>query len=314
MTRRRKKGRPVSGWLILDKDFDLGSTEAVARVKRLLDAQKCGHAGTLDPLATGVLPIALGEATKTVPYVMDGEKLYRFTAKWGERTTTDDREGEIVARSGARPDRAAIERALPSFVGEIEQTPPQFSAVKIGGERAYDLARAGAAVEIEPRLVVIRDFRLVDCPDADHAVFEAATGKGAYVRALVRDLARALGTEGHVASLRRLAVGPFHVDDGVKLADLEAMDGPEAREAALMPISMALADLPKTEVGGPEADRLRRGQPAVISPAVARGLRAGESGVVPAVLASLHGEAVAVCELDGLKLKPARVFLTDGPN
>ncbi|MEQ1931549.1 MAG: tRNA pseudouridine(55) synthase TruB [Parvularculaceae bacterium] len=309
MSRRKKKGRPVSGWLILDKDFDLGSTEAVARIKRLFDAQKVGHAGTLDPLATGVLPIALGEATKTVPYIMEGEKLYRFTAKWGIRTSTDDGEGEAVAASDKRPARAEIEAALPAFIGAIEQVPPQFSAIKIGGERAYDLARAGETVAIEARTVEIREFRLIDIPDADHAVFEAATGKGAYVRALVRDLARALRTEGYVASLRRLGVGPFRAEDGVRLADLEAMADPEAREAALLPISAALADLPTAEVGGPEAERLRRGQAAVISPASARGLRAGESGVLPAVLASLHGEAVAVCELDGLKLKPLRVFL-----
>lgn len=308
MARRRKKGRPVSGWLILDKDFDLGSTEAVARVKRLFDAQKVGHAGTLDPLATGVLPIALGEATKTVPYIMEGEKLYRFTAKWGASTSTDDGEGEVIATSDRRPTRAEIEAALPVFTGEISQIPPQFSAVKIAGERAYDLARAGESVAIEPRMVTIRMLRLVDIPDPDHAVFEASTGKGAYVRALVRDLAKGLGTEGHVSSLRRLAVGPFHSDEGVTLAALEAMADPEAREAALLPISAALADLPATEVGGPEAERLRRGQPAVISPASARGLRAGESGVLPAVLASLHGDAVALCELDGLKLKPVRVF------
>lgn len=308
MARRRKKGRPVSGWLILDKDFDLGSTEAVAKVKRLFDAQKVGHAGTLDPLATGVLPIALGEATKTVPYIMEGEKLYRFTAKWGASTSTDDGEGEVIATSDRRPTRAEIEAALPVFTGEISQIPPQFSAVKIAGERAYDLARAGESVAIEPRMVTIRMLRLVDIPDPDHAVFEASTGKGAYVRALVRDLAKGLDTEGHVSSLRRLAVGPFHSDEGVTLAALEAMADPEAREAALLPISAALADLPSTEVGGPEAERLRRGQPAVISPASARGLRAGESGVLPAVLASLHGDAVALCELDGLKLKPVRVF------
>jgi len=305
---RKKKGRPVSGWLILDKDFDLGSTEAVAKVKRLFDAQKVGHAGTLDPLATGVLPIALGEATKTVPYIMEGEKLYRFTAKWGVSTSTDDGEGEAIASSAKRPARAEIEAALPAFIGDIQQTPPQFSAVKIAGERAYDLARAGETVAIEPRTVTIRTLRLIEIPDTDHAVFEASTGKGAYVRALVRDLAKALGTEGHVCDLRRLAVGPFHADDGVTLADLEAMTGPEAREAALLPISAALAGLPSTEIGGPEAERLRRGQPAVISPASARGLRAGESGVLPAVLASLHGDAVALCELDGLKLKPLRVF------
>jgi tRNA pseudouridine55 synthase len=308
MGKRKKKGRPVSGWLILDKDFDLGSTEAVSRVKWLFEAQKAGHAGTLDPLATGVLPIALGEATKTVPYIMEAEKLYRFTAKWGERTSTDDAEGEVIARADKRPSRGEIEAALPRFIGEIEQIPPQFSAVKVAGARAYDLARAGEAVEIEPRIVDIKEFRLIDIPDTDHAIFEARTGKGAYVRALVRDLAARLGTEGRVDRLRRLAVGPFRAEDGVRIADLEKMAAPDARDTALLPLAAALAGLPQTTIGGPEAERLRRGQPAVISPAAAKGLRAGEAGVLPAVLATIHGDAVAICELDGLKLKPVRVF------
>ncbi|MEZ5920582.1 MAG: tRNA pseudouridine(55) synthase TruB [Parvularculaceae bacterium] len=308
MGRRRKKGRPVSGWIILDKAYDFGSTEAVSKLKWLLQAQKAGHAGTLDPLATGVLPIAFGEATKTVPYVMDSTKIYRFTAKWGEATATDDCEGEIIARSDNRPSREQIEKVLPDFTGEIEQIPPQFSAIKVDGARAYDLARDGAKVELEPRAITIHALRLIDIPDTDHAVFEAETGKGAYVRALVRDIARRLGTEGHVSALRRMAVGPFRAEDGVTLAALEAMESPEARDAALLPIDAALASLPQAAIGGPEADRLKRGQPAVISPATAKGVRGGEAGFIPAVLASLHGEAVALCALDGLKLKPIRVF------
>lgn len=307
MSNRRKKGRPVNGWLVLDKVYDFGSTEAVSKLKWLFQAQKCGHAGTLDPLATGVLPIAFGEATKTVPYVMDATKRYRFTAKWGEATATDDREGDIIARSDRRPTRAEIEAILPRFTGAIEQIPPQFSAVKIGGERAYDLAREGETVALEARTIDIHELKLIDSPDADHAVFEAVTGKGAYVRALVRDMARALGTEGHVSELRRVAVGPFHVDDGVTIAEIEAMEGP-ARDAVLAPIAAALSHLPQAAIGGPEAEKLRRGQPAVISPATARGVRAGEAGAIPAVLATFQGEAVAICELDGLKLKPARVF------
>lgn len=308
MGRRKKKGRPVSGWLILDKDYDLGSTEAVSKAKWLLQAQKAGHAGTLDPLATGVLPIAFGEATKTVPYVMAAEKRYRFTARWGAATATDDGEGEIVATSDRRPTRAEIEDILERFTGEIEQVPPQFSAVKIAGERAYDLAREGETVALEPRLVEIRSLRLLEQPDADTAVFEAVTGKGAYVRALVRDMARALGTQGHVCELRRLAVGPFEAAAGVTLATLDALGDPQARDAALLPIDAALGALPQAAIGGPEADKLRRGQAAVISPAVAKGVRAGEAGEIPAVLASMNGEAVAICELDGLKLKPVRVF------
>lgn len=305
---RRKKGRPVSGWIILDKSYDFGSTEAVSKLKWLFQAQKAGHAGTLDPLATGVLPIALGEATKTVPYVMDATKRYRFTAKWGEATATDDREGDVIATSAKRPARKEIERVLPQFTGTIEQVPPQFSAVKVGGERAYDLAREGEAVALAARAIDIHDLVLLDMPDADHAVFEAVTGKGAYVRALVRDIARVLGTEGHVADLRRMAVGPFRVEDGVTIAALEAMNGPEARDAALLPIEAALAGLPQAAIGGPEADRLKRGQAAVITPATAKGVRGSEVGTIPAVLASHHGEAVAICELDGLKLKPLRVF------
>lgn len=308
MGKRSKKGRPVSGWIILDKSYDFGSTEAVSKLKWLLQAQKAGHAGTLDPLATGVLPIAFGEATKTVPYVMDARKRYRFTAKWGEATATDDREGEIIARSEKRPSRAEIEAVLPQFTGAIEQIPPQFSAVKIGGERAYDLAREGETVALEARTIDIHELSLAEIPDADHAVFETVTGKGAYVRALVRDMARMLGTEGHVSALRRTAVGPFRAEDGVTIAALEAMESPEARDAALLPIDAALAGLPQASVGGPEADKLKRGQPAVISPATAKGVRGAETGLIPAVLASLHGEAIAICELDGLKLKPLRVF------
>ncbi|MFZ5616154.1 MAG: tRNA pseudouridine(55) synthase TruB [Pseudomonadota bacterium] len=308
MSKRRKKGRPVNGWIILDKPYDFGSTEAVSKLKWLFQAQKAGHAGTLDPLATGVLPIAFGEATKTVPYVMDATKRYRFTAKWGEATATDDREGEVIARSEHRPTRAEIEAVLPQFTGTIEQVPPQFSAVKVGGERAYDLAREGETVALEAREIDIHELTFVDVPDADHAVFEAVTGKGAYVRALVRDMARALGTEGHVSELRRTAVGPFRAEDGVTIAALEAMESPEARDEALLPIDAALAGLPAASIGGPEAEKLKRGQPAVISPATAKGVRGGEAGTIPAVLASLHGEAVAICELDGLKLKPLRVF------
>lgn len=307
MSRRKKKGRPVSGWLVLDKDYDLGSTEAVSKAKRLYDAQKAGHAGTLDPLATGILPIAFGEATKTVPYVMSARKHYRFTARWGVATSTDDCEGEAVATSDARPSRDEIEAVLERFTGEIEQTPPQFSAVKIAGERAYDLAREGEAVDIASRIVEIYGLRLVEISDSDHAVFDAETGKGAYVRALVRDMARALGTEGHVSNLRRLAVGPFRAENAVTVGQLDQMTA-EERDRVLLPIDAALSDLPQASVGGPEAERLRRGQPAVITPAAAKGVRAGEAGTIAAVVASLSGEAVAICELDGLKLKPVRVF------
>ncbi len=308
MGRRRKKGRPISGWLILDKAYGLGSTEAVSKAKWLFQAQKAGHAGTLDPLATGVLPIAFGEATKTVPYTMDGEKRYRFTARWGEATATDDAEGEVIATSEERPDPQAIEAALPGFIGEIQQVPPQFSAVKIGGERAYDIAREGETVELQPRTITVHELSIVDAPNADETVFEAVTGKGAYVRALVRDLAHALGAEGHVSSLRRISVGPFRADDAVTIEALEEISLIEDRDATLAPVETALASLPQALIDGPQADKLRRGQAAVLSPATAKGVRAGEAGVVPTVLAVCHDAPVAICELDGLKLKPARVF------
>ncbi len=308
MGKRRKKGRPVSGWLILDKPLGMGSTQAVGKVKWLYQAQKAGHAGTLDPLATGVLPIALGEATKTVPFIMDEEKTYRFTAKWGASTTTDDGEGDIVTESDRRPSRDDIEAVLGQFTGEIEQVPPQFSAVKVDGERAYDIARDGDEVKLEARTITIHDLAIVDTPSTDETVFEAVTGKGAYVRALVRDMAKALGTEGHVSALRRTAVGPFRAEDAVSVEDLEEIETPEARDEALQPIAFALSGLPQAAIDGPQADRLRRGQAAVIAPPVAKGVRGEQAGAIENVLAVLHDDAVAICTLDGLKLQPGRVF------
>ena len=308
MGRRRKKGRPVSGWLILDKSLEMGSTQAVGKVKWLFQAQKAGHAGTLDPLATGVLPIALGEATKTVPFIMDAEKTYRFTAKWGEATTTDDREGDVIAKSDMRPSPQEIEAILDQFTGEIEQIPPQFSAIKVAGERAYDIARDGEEVKLEARVISIHDLRVVETRSPDETVFEAVTGKGAYVRALVRDIAKALGTEGHVSALRRTAVGPFRAEDAVTVDALEAYETPEARDAAMQPIAFALSELPQASIDGPQADKLRRGQAAIIAPPVAKGVRGESAGVVENVLAVLHDEAIAICTLDGLKLQPGRVF------
>jgi tRNA pseudouridine55 synthase len=259
-------------------------------------------------MATGVLPIAFGEATKTAPFIVDAKKRYRFTARWGASTATDDAEGEIIARSEARPGRKEIEAILHRFTGEIDQVPPQFSAVKIDGERAYDIARDGERVNLEPRRVTIHELRVVGTPSGDETQFEAVTGKGAYVRALVRDMAHALGAEAHVCALRRLSVGPFRAEDGVSLEALEALSLMEDRDAALISIAEALAALPQAPVDGPQAEKLRRGQSAVIAPAVAKGVRGDRSGAIPAVLAVLHDEAVAICDLDGLTLKPARVF------
>jgi tRNA pseudouridine55 synthase len=299
---RRKKGNPVHGWLVLDKPVGMTSTQAVGAVRRAFGAQKAGHAGTLDPLATGILPIALGEATKTVPYAVDGQKEYRFTVRWGVETDTDDAEGRPVATSELRPDRAAIEALLPGFIGEIEQTPPAFSAVKIAGERAYDLARAGEAVELEPRIVSIDALDLVECPDADSAVFAAACGRGTYVRALARDMGRALGCRGHVAQLRRTRVGSFTEAYSVTMDSLTAAaeTGGDALAGLLRPVEMALSDLAELRVSREDTVRLLRGQSVLI-----RGRDLPAPG--PAY-ATCHGHLVALGEVEKGELKPTRVF------
>ncbi len=318
MGRRRKSGRDVHGWLILDKPYDFGSTEAVSKLRWLYNAKKAGHAGTLDPLATGLLPVAFGEATKTVPFVQDGLKTYRFTARWGESTSTDDREGDVIATSDSRPSQAEIEQILSDFTGEIDQVPPAFSAIKVDGERAYDLARDGEMPELQARTITIESLRLVENPDADHSVFEAVTGKGAYIRALVRDIAHALGTQGHVSALRRTAVGPFTEDMAITFDELlgqpvsrdldrETLDQ-AALDAELTGLGLALTELPAAAVSGGDAERLRRGQAVVVAPPVAKGIRGELSGFIPAVFASCHDAPVAICALDGLKLKPAKVF------
>jgi len=254
---RRPPRVEVNGWINLDKPVGVTSTQAVARLKRLFNAKKVGHAGTLDPLASGVLPIAFGEATKTVPIVQDGAKAYEFTVRWGVETDTDDAEGRVVATADARPTPAEIEAALPRFVGVISQTPPTFSAIRIAGERAYDLARDGETFEIAPRAVVIHRFALV-AADRDEACFEADCGKGAYVRALARDLGRTLGCHGHVVFLRRLRVGPFRADAATGLEAAEA--SAEARAAALLPVEAGLAELPRLAIDRNGAATLRRGQ------------------------------------------------------
>ncbi|MEM6536928.1 MAG: tRNA pseudouridine(55) synthase TruB [Pseudomonadota bacterium] len=308
MGQRRKKGRPINGWLVLDKDYDLGSTEAVSKLKWLYRARKVGHAGTLDPLATGILPIAFGEATKTVPFITDAKKTYQFTAQWGASTSTDDTEGEVLETSDTRPTKDAIVSVLPSFTGLIRQRPPRFSAVRINGERAYDLAREGVEAELPIREITIDSLKIIDTPSTDLAHFEAVTGKGAYVRALVRDMAEALGTVGHVVRLRRTSVGPFSEEQAVTLADLEALEDGDERDNAILPIEAALSFVPKAAIDGPGAGRLRNGQPALLTPAKARGVRAGEIGEIPSVVAMEDHLPVAICELDGLKLKPLRVF------
>jgi len=303
---RRKKGRAIHGWLVLDKPVGMTSTQAVGAVRRLFDARKAGHAGTLDPLATGVLPIALGEATKTVPYAVDGTKHYRFTVRWGAGTDTDDAEGRITATSELRPAREAVEALLPRFTGSILQTPPVFSAIKVDGNRAYDLARAGEVVELEARLVQIDSLDLRDMPDADTAVFEARCGKGTYVRALARDMGSELECLGHLIALRRTRVAPFEEAQAVRLSDLEAAaeEGEDALHALLLPIEAALQDLAAISVGQSDAARLLRGQAVLI-----RG-RDAPTTAGP-TYATCKGQLIAVGQIEKGELRPVRVFNFD---
>ena len=299
---RRKKGNPIHGWLVLDKPLEMTSTRAVGILKRLMFAQKVGHAGTLDPLATGILPIAFGEATKTVPFAVDGEKVYRFVVRWGAETKTDDAEGDVTATSDARPTVHDIEALLPQFIGEIMQVPPQFSAIKVDGERAYALARDGEHVELEARAVVIDELRLIDVPDGDTAVFEARCGKGTYVRAIARDMGRALGCRGHVIGLRRTRVGPFSEDAAVDLAEIEdAAEAGEDLSTFLQPVEVALGDILEVNVSAADAADLAQGRSVLI-----RGRDAPILGGT--AYAMSKGQIVALGEIERGALHPTRVF------
>ncbi|WP_366556337.1 tRNA pseudouridine(55) synthase TruB [Aquibaculum sediminis] len=304
---RRRKGRDINGWLVIDKPSGMTSTDVVNRVRRLLDARKVGHGGTLDPLATGLLPLAFGEATKTVAWVMEGDKIYRFTVRWGERTDSDDAEGEVVERSQLRPSREAIEAALPRFVGLIEQVPPAYSAIKVDGQRAYDLARDGESVTLKSRPVRIDRFELVEMPDADHAVFEVGSGKGAYMRSLARDLGDALGCRGHIAQLRRLAVGPFTEDDAISLDSLEQGEHCAAAVEQVLPVETALDDIPALALTEPEAGRMRSGQAiSLLSRSQAERVRDLEPG--DTVCAMSGGKLVAIARFEAGELRPVRVL------
>lgn len=299
----RSKRSTVNGWLILNKPVGLTSVAALNRVKRLFNARKAGHAGTLDPLATGVLPIAFGEATKTVPYAVDSQKGYRFTVSWGAETNTDDSEGEIVEESDERPARADIEAALDAFRGEIEQTPPRFSAVKVEGARAYDLAREGESFELRSRVVAVERLEIVDIPDGDSCVFEADCGRGTYVRAIARDLGRALGCYGHICALERTRVGAFRVEEAVTLEDIEAAaeDDPAMLSNMLSPVQQALADMPEIKLSPSDAARLRRGQPVL--------LRGRDAPIISAKsYATVRGTLVALGEAAHGEFTPERVF------
>jgi tRNA pseudouridine55 synthase len=297
---RRKTGDKVDGWVILDKPLGLGSTPAVSRVRRLFGAQKAGHGGTLDPLASGVLPIALGEATKTVPFVMDGRKEYRFTLRFGQARSTEDAEGEVTATSDVRPTDAAIQGALAAFVGELEQVPPAFSALKVDGKRAYDLARAGEPVDLKARRIVIESLELLGRADTDHADFVVSCGKGTYIRSLGRDLALALGTVGYLSALRRTAVGPFREEAAISLPKLEALGHIPALLGALAPVATALDDIPALALTEAQADRLRQGQPVLLT------RDAPPSGAL--LRAETGSRLVALVRSDGASLQPVRVF------
>jgi tRNA pseudouridine55 synthase len=302
----KRDKRDVHGWVILDKPVGMTSTHAVGVVKRLFTAKRAGHAGTLDPLASGCLPIALGEATKTVPFVMDGRKLYRFTVRWGEERDTDDAEGRVIAESAMRPAPEAIRALLPSYLGTIAQVPPRYSAIKIEGERAYDLARDGESVELEARPVEILRLELTGAPDSDHAVFEAECGKGTYVRALARDIGRTLGCCGHVCALRRVAVGSFAEETMISLEQLEALchraaAGEISLADALMPVETALDDIPALAVSGPDAARLHRGQAVLLRGRDAPNFRG-------TIYVTAAGRLVALAEVDRGEIVPKRVF------
>ena len=297
---RARKGRDISGWLVVDKPAGMTSTAVVNKVRWALAAKKAGHAGTLDPEATGVLAVAIGEATKTVPYVTDALKCYRFTVRLGAATNTDDAEGEVIASSETRPSDEEIKEALNGFVGEIMQVPPQFSAVKIDGERAYKRARDGETMEIAARPLWVEELTLVSRPDADHVTLEMVCGKGGYVRSIARDLGETLGCLGHVRELRRTWSGPFDAEDGVTIEDVDALAKTPELDARLLPVEAGLADLPEATCTPEGATRLRNGNPGMV---ITSGLEYGEE-----CWASHEGRAVAVGRFKAGEVWPDRVF------
>ena len=298
---RRRKGRDISGWLVVDKPAGITSTTVVNKVRWAFDAKKAGHAGTLDPEATGVLAVALGEATKTVPFITDALKAYEFTVRFGQATNTDDAEGEVIATSDLRPSDQQIKDALGGFVGDIMQVPPQFSAVKGDGERAYKKARDGEEMTLAARPLWVEELLLVDRPDADHAVLEMTCGKGGYVRSIARDLGEALGCKAHVRSLRRIWSGPFQASEGMTLDQIDAMARTPELEARLLPLETGLSDLAEVRCPAESVAKLRNGNPA---PVIARDVEFGEE-----VWASYDGAAIAVGIYKGGELHPSRVFV-----
>ena len=299
MNQTKRIKRPISGWVVLDKPYDMTSTQAVGKIRWLFGAAKAGHAGTLDPLATGILPIALGEATKAVPQVQDGSKVYRFAIQWGSATTTDDTEGAVIDTSDLRPDRAALEAVLPDFVGTIMQRPPIFSALKIDGERAYDLARAGEVVELRPREIDVDSLVILE-HGPERTLLEARCGKGTYVRSLARDIAETLGTRGHVSVLHRAAVGPFHDADAVTIEQLEAL-ALEERDALLKPVWAGFTDLPEVRLDAMQASAVRHGNAVLLT-------GAGAPITLDECWASFKGEVLATGWVEFGQFKCRRVF------
>jgi tRNA pseudouridine55 synthase len=299
---RKRKGRDISGWLVVDKPAGITSTAVVNKVKWALDAKKAGHAGTLDPEATGVLAVALGEATKTVPYITDALKAYRFTVRLGQATNTDDAEGEVIHSSDSRPEDTDITDALSAFIGDIQQVPPKFSAVKIDGQRAYKLARDGEDVELSARALWVEELLLIDRPDADHVELEMTCGKGGYVRSIARDLGEALGCYGHVLKLRRIWSGPFEATNGLSMDQIKELERTPALDDHIQPLEIGLDDLTELRCTEEGAAKLRNGNPAMVF--AADGVEYGDDA-----WASLNGEAVAVGVYKAGELHPSRVFV-----
>ena len=324
---RRKKGDPVSGWINLYKPVGITSTQAVGKIRRLLNWQKVGHAGTLDPLAEGILPIALGEATKTIPYIQDRAKIYEFTATWGAQTTTDDAEGDVIAKSDQRPSEQDIEALLPAYTGDIEQTPPRFSAIKIDGQRAYDLAREGQEVAMKARRVTVHSLEIINCVPreggdllsqkpkvpacAGKTEFMIHCGKGTYIRSLARDMGAELGCYGHVTFLKRAKVGPFTEEKAIFLDTLEEMEHSARLDEALCPLETALDDIPALAIKEDETARLRNGQALSL---VSRPdfERLSRLGIDPKeeceILATCNGKPIAITLVKGPNVKPVKVF------
>ena len=307
MGRRKRRGDSVNGWFIVDKPSGMTSTAVVNEVRRLANAAKAGHGGTLDPLATGVLPVALGEATKTMRYIVDGTKSYRFTLRWGIATDTDDSDGAVIESSTVRPDAAGVRAVLPRYTGEIEQVPPRYSAIKVAGQRAYDLAREGEIFDLEARTVLVESIVLAEMPDADHAVFEVTCGPGAYMRGLARDIAQSLGTLGHITQLRRTRVGPFREENAISLDELRSFADSAAVLQHMLPVETALDDIPALALTDSEARRLRSGQavPLLRKMDLQRiaGLNDGDT-----VLALGRGKPIALTRYAAGEVHPLRVL------